>query len=79
MKLNEIESVIETTKQVKNEKSDPDNVAAITTPGTRVAVLSNKADIMARWEPGWSSARVRTYKKQLQCQESKLKSTECSS
>lgn len=62
--FDDIRSVIESTMEVNNDKSDPNNVDAMITPGTRVAVLWTDADIMPRWKPGWYTAVVRSYNQQ---------------
>lgn len=62
--FDDIRSVIESTMEVNNDKSDPNNVDAMTTPGTRVAVLWTDADIMPGWKPGWYTAVVRSYNQQ---------------
>ena len=63
--FHEIRSLIGTTREVNNQKCDQDNLKAITTPGTRVAVLWTKTDNMSGWKPGWYTAVVRGYKEEL--------------
>ena len=58
--FHEIKSLIKMTKQV-NEKSDPDNIKAISTQGTRVSVLKTEKDAMLEWGAVWYTAIVRFY------------------
>ncbi|KAJ7391446.1 hypothetical protein OS493_018493 [Desmophyllum pertusum] len=63
--FDEIESMIKKTREVNKETSDPDNIEALTTPGTRVSVLWTKEDAMLGWKPGWYTAVVRCYNRPL--------------
>ena len=59
--FDDLQQLITVTRQVNREKGDPDNIEAIKTPGTKVAVLWKEEDAMSGWEPGWYTAVVRAY------------------
>lgn len=61
--FDEIQRLITAQREVhvNNQKADPNNLEAIRTPGTRVAVLWGKEDTLSGLEPGWYTAVERAY------------------
>lgn len=59
--FDEIQRLITAQMEVNNQKADPNNLEAIRTPGTRVAVLWDTEDTLSGWEPGWYTEAVRAY------------------
>ena len=57
----DLKQLIKITREVNRDKVDPDNIEAIKTSGTKVAVLWKEDDAMSGWEPGWYTAHIRTY------------------
>ena len=59
--FDEIQRLITAQSELNNKKADPNNLEAIQTPGTRVAVLWSKEDSLSGWEPGWYTGVVLAY------------------